>query len=241
MTQRLIDLRAMIEFYDENEDAREHSNAVKMLAHEEFAIALFCHYMKADGRTAERIPGSCLPVTGKTGKRLDAWVKVEDPVHGPVFYQTEVKSASFHGYRSGKAIPCDSEPSELQKRMRKEFDACWNKETGRFNDLGLDKVLHKMRRKELGPKGEQAEIRPLACLWAPMHPEWNMTSSAPFFKVDGVKDAEEFGSVWIFSASACLRQYRHNDIEELVLDLPKLAKTQKFFDGIYRRPEEKGA
>jgi hypothetical protein len=98
-----------------------------------------------------------------------------------------------------------------------------------------------MRRKELGPKGERAEIRPLACLWAPMHPEWNMTSSAPFFKVDGVKDAEEFRSVWIFSASACLRQYRHNDIEELVLDLPKLAKTQKFFDGIYRRPEEKGA
>ncbi|MFL9992407.1 hypothetical protein PQR34_14435 [Paraburkholderia sediminicola] len=127
MTQRIIDLRAMIDFYDENEDAREHSNAVKTLAHEEFAIALFCHYVKATGKTAERIPGSCLPVTGKTGKRLDAWVKVEDPVHGPVFYQTEVKAASFHGYRSGKAIPCDSTLSELKKRMRKEFDECWNK------------------------------------------------------------------------------------------------------------------
>ncbi|MFM0009192.1 hypothetical protein [Paraburkholderia sediminicola] len=126
--------------------------------------------------------------------------------------------------------------------MRKEFDACWNKETGRFNDLGLDKVLYEMRRKELDPNAEQAEIRPLACLWIPMHPEWDMTSSAPFFKVDGVKDSEEFRSpfrsIWIFSASACLRQYRHHGIEELVLDLPKLAKTQRYFDGIYMRPQE---
>lgn len=241
MTQRIIDLRAMIEFYDENKDAQEHSNAVKTLAHEEFAVALFCHYMRMHGRTAERIPGSCLPLTGKTGKRLDAWVKVSDPAHGLVFYQTEVKAASFHGYSSGKAIP--SEPSKLKMRMREDFYACWNKDTGRFNDLGLDKVLHEMRIKELGPKPEQATIRPLACLWAPMHPDWDMTSSEPLFEVDGVKDSEEskspFRSVWIFSASACLRQYLHRDIKELVLDLPKLAKTQRYFDGIYRRAQEK--
>ncbi|CAJ7236903.1 Uncharacterised protein [Burkholderia pseudomallei] len=231
----------MIEFYDENEDARAHSNAVKTLAHEEFAIALFCQYMGTVGATAQRIPGSCLPLTGKTGKRLDAWVRVEDPSHGLLFYQTEVKAASFHGYRSGKAIPCDSE--KLKKRMREEFERCWNKETGRFHDLGLDKVLHEMRRNELGAAGEKAVVRPLACLWAPMHEEWDVRSSTPFFKLDGVKDSEAFRSpfksVWIFSASACLRQYLHRGIDELILDLPKLEQTQKYFDEIYGRPQER--
>jgi len=228
-----IDLQAMIEFYDENVDARKHSNAVKTLGHEEFAAALFCHYLKEiEGKAGTVLDDrSCLPPSGNNGKRLDRWIKVED-AGKLVFYQTEVKAASFHGYSSGKAIPTDR--AALRLRMSKDFKKCWNAAKGRFLDEGLDKVLQPMRLDELKGEGKPDEVRPLACLWAPLHPNWNVKISSPFFEVSGVKDSE-FKSVWVFSASACLRQYLHKGIKHLDLKLTKMAATQDYVDGIYRR------
>jgi hypothetical protein len=226
-----VNIQAMIAFYDENESVRRHSNAIKTMGHEEFAIALLCNYFSEKGYDAFPVGRSCLPITGNKGKRLDRWVKVEGR-DGIFYYQTEIKAASFHGYRSGKAFPSD--PSEQSSRMKEDFDKCWR--NGRFVDLGLDKVLHTMRTDELGSLESHAKIRPLACLWAPLHrDDWDVQRTEPLFEVKGVKDSK-FDSVWIFSCSAYLRQCLHGAKTHIELDLPEMAERLKHLRQIYTEP-----
>lgn len=245
MSEHTIDIVAMLEFYDADDTAKKHSNAVKTMAHEEFAIALFCYYLTAggtNGNKANRLDGSCLPLTNNKGKRLDAWIRVEEAGKPLIFYQTEVKASSYHGYRSGKALDSKANGPKLKAHMAKAFGACWDTHKGRFKDPGLDKVLHKMRLDELPETERRSKVLPLACLWAPMHPEWDMKNSRPFFEVPNVSklaaepsEASEspFESVWIFSASACLRQYLDSGVQKIELGLPKFAETRRRLQAIY--------
>lgn len=46
--------------------------------------------------------------------------------------------------------------------MADTFSACWDVSKGRFKDLGLDKVLHEMRRHEIPAAERKAKVLPLS-------------------------------------------------------------------------------
>jgi hypothetical protein len=220
-----IDIAEMVRFYDENHEARSHSSAIKLIAHEEFAIQLLLHYFKSQSKRAEALNGACTALEGKAW--LDKWLEVEEGGQ-TIHYQVEIKSWSFHGFGGGKAIPLDCTEEELSKRMRKEFKACWDDQKRRFGAPGLDKVL-----REMNPNSRpKDETRPLACLWAPMHPDGKLDE--PLFIVAGV-DSPTFDKVWIFSASAYLRWLTREKGGYIDLELPKTGRRLDYLNRIYTR------
>lgn len=220
-----VDIERLVHFYDENKLARPHSSAIKLVAHEEFAVQLLVHQFNEQKQSAKALNMPCTALEGKAW--LDKWLEVEQ--NGEIIhYQVEVKSWSFHGYGGGLPLPVDCEDRELKKRMQEEFSNCWNSSDGRFRAPGLDKVLRDMNTKHDGT------VLPLACLWSAMHPEGKLDE--PLFEVHGVKNST-FDSVWIFSVSAYLRQLLRNRQFVIELDLPRTTARLEHLDAIFKRPE----
>ncbi len=217
----IIDLHEIVHFYDENPDARPHSSAVKLLAHEEFAIQLLIDFLRRSGSEVKIWPH--VPTSVGRGPRLDAWITVVTDVE--VHYQVEVKAWSFHGYGDGKPLPVMADVEELSQFMISKFAQYWNAETGRFNFEGINKVLGQMKHSHAG------EIRPLACLWAAMHPSGDIDE--PFFEVIGVRN-KEFKKIWFFSISSYLRQCLRNGIKTIELELPKTVMRLHHINKIFR-------
>lgn len=224
--QVAVNIQEIIDFYDANKGARPHSNAIKTLAHEEFAVKVLVEYFKERGLTASALEAPCTAKNG--GAWLDKWVEVAEGC-STVHYQVEVKGWSFHGYGGGKPLRSNCSERELREFMREEFRRYWNTEIGRFHAPGLDKVLKEMKSSHTG------EVRPLACLWAPVHPEGN--EEEPLFSVDNVEDSV-FKTVWIFSVSAYLRQLLRTGRTGITLELPHTAARLDHLDRIFRRIPE---
>jgi hypothetical protein len=220
-----IDIKRMVHFYDADRLARAHSSAVKLVAHEEFAVQLLIHFFNENKQPARALD---IPCTAREGRAwLDKWLVVEQDDR-TIHYQVEVKGWSFHGYGGGRSLEVGCSDGELGARMQEEFANCWNNQSGRFRALGLDKVLREMNTKHSG------EIRPLACLWTAMHPDGRLDE--PLFEVPGVKRSH-FASVWVFSVSAYLRQLLREKQSRIELDLPKTSARLEHLDAIYKRPQ----
>ncbi len=188
-----VNVEELIAFYDNDESVRPHSNSLKTLAGEELGFALLLKYFVEQQLRPALLESRC---TAK-GAWLDGWVSVQEPDQ-EVHYQVEVKSWSFHGYTGGQALGVYCTPDEIREFKISEWARYWDFDKQRFHAPGLDKVLKQMR----PAHGAPSEVRPLACLWAAVHPE---ALDEPFFKVPAA--ATPFDFVWVFSMSSYLRNF----------------------------------
>jgi hypothetical protein len=95
-----INLANLVTFYDDQPDARRHSNAIKTLAGEELGLALLEHYFQDANQQPQRIMQPCTRPAGNghPGARLDGWIKVTpQPNADPVLYQVLVYAQSREG------------------------------------------------------------------------------------------------------------------------------------------------
>ncbi len=216
-----LNIRQILQFFDEDKEATKHSNAVKTIIGEELMLALLLEYFKQEGIYASIIQ-PC--TTGKKkGNRLDAWVKIQKPTSSNLcFYQVEVKSWSAHGIGGkSKFINPDWSESEYCDYKRKIWGNYWK--NGRFNADEINKVLTQMN-----PPESSAIVKPLACLWEMMHPDGDKN---PFFTVKTAQDSY-FREVSIFSVSSFLRGLSSNE-SELKLDLPILSARLERLNKIF--------
>lgn len=210
MSKLVLNVSSVLSFFDEDSSASRHSNAIKTMLGEEFMFALLIEYFQQSGGFAEVFNRKC--TTGKrSGPRLDGWVKAtKGDESEPTYYQVEVKLWSAHGIGSGARVlrPGD----DLAAYRQQLWKTYWR--NGRFIEQSLNKVLTPM-----APPVENAKVRPLACLWSPVHPEGFEES---FFDLD-LDPSASFPKIFIFSASSFLRQMRDKEMP-LELDLPELVE-----------------
>jgi hypothetical protein len=69
-----IDIAEFVHFYDADYSARRHSAAVKLLAHEDFAVQLLIKCLNEFRGETIALPTPCTAEGG--GARLDKWLQV---------------------------------------------------------------------------------------------------------------------------------------------------------------------
>jgi len=220
MTTLSVNLREVLSFFDEDRSVTKHSNAIKTLAGEEFMFELLLNYFRRSGATADLVSRKC--TTGKSrGRRLDGWVKTEK-FGQTTYYQVEVKSWSAHGVGGGsRFVSPNANAAELAKYRREVWALYWA--NGRFIEDGLNKVLTPMK-----CPTEGFTVRPLACLWAPVHPKGQ---EDPFFTV-ALDPPTPFSKVDVFSASSFLRGVAASE-SELKLVLPDVAERMMWLNRLF--------
>ena len=222
-----LNCREILRFFDEDTEARNHSNSIKTLAGEELGLALLLHYLNSVFSEACKLSRKCNQ--GASGKRLDAWVKVQ---HGTeqVHYQVEVKSWSFHGYKEKKrdALPVDVSPEVRREYAKRLWSSYWDTGAGNFRADQLQKVLEPMKLQE-----NWAKVIPLACLWVVLHPRG---SDEALFSVP-LPDSSPFREVHVFSQSAYLRNLLSSGIETVELQLPFVEKRLDYLRRIFSSRE----
>lgn len=217
-----LNIRQILQFFDEDKEATKHSNAIKTIIGEELMLSLLLEYFKQEGIYASIIQ-PC--TTGKKkGNRLDAWVKIQNPISSnPFFYQVEVKSWSAHGIGGkSKFINPDWSESEYREYRRKIWGHYWK--NGRFNADEINKVLTQMN-----PPESSATVKPLACLWEMMHPEGDET---PFFTIKTSPNSYYFSEVSVFSVSSFLRGLSSKETV-LTLNLPVLSERLVHLNNLF--------
>lgn len=217
LTKRmLVDVAALLRFYDELPEGRRHASAVKGVAGEELSLALLLDYFGRRGKKAAKVGDVCS--TGRArGPRLDAWIRVGTPSRGTL-YQVEAKNWSAHSLQ-GKAIAAIASEGALRAHKRERWqNQYWNGRT--FWTASLRKVLRPMR-----PPVPARRVLPLACIWDPVHPTGGQS---PFFRVK--LRGRAFPEVWVFSVSAYLRGIRRRWIR---LSMPDLAARLRHLRRIF--------
>jgi hypothetical protein len=189
MSRVVINISELLNFYDEDDSARSHANAVKSVIGEELGLALVNEHFKSQGARSEICTRKC--TTGKNkGPRLDGWLKEIKP-SGTTMYQVEVKTWSRHSF-SGKPLLRSASPREVEAFKVERWQRYWD--GNRFRDKNLDKVLIRMH----NPDAQKIEA--LACLWDAVHPRGHSSS---FFTVPVM--GRDFPRVNVFSMSSYLR------------------------------------
>lgn len=226
MTSVSINIPQLLDFFDSNENAKKDSSAVKGVVGEEMMLALLVEYFRRAGVSAEVETRVCKGV-GLSGYRLDAWVKAFTETSKTfVYYQVEVKCWSAHGVGGGSwSIPTEATENELAVYRKKVWNAYWS--GNGFRIAGLNKVLTPMHH----PKGV-GPILPLACLWAPMHPEGQGVSMFSR-SLTGLA----FPEVCVFSASSFLRSLEKSE-PTLRLELPHFSSRMSWFSKLFEFAEE---
>jgi hypothetical protein len=208
----------LLAFFDEDRSAHLHASAIKAIAGEELGLALLLRHLRESGRDAEDLKIPCTTGSAK-GAGLDAWVQSSDN-EGPVLYQVEVKSWSFHSI-GGVRLPVTATPEGLAKYKRQHWAAYYDPTVG-FRDKKLKKVFTPMRSPRPGIR-----VEPLACLWAALHPDGGCE---PFFRVP--ISFASFTMLNVFSMSSYLRGSSQSALD---LALPnteaRLGYLSRLFDG----------
>lgn len=216
-----VDVEALLSFFDEDRTARPHSNSVKTVTGEELGFALLIEHFKSIGASAEKLKARC---TTK-GNWLDGWLKVVEQPNSETYFQVEVKCWSFHGVGGwAQPIPVRSKPDDLAKIKKEVWGSYWA--NGQFIASGLNKVLTPMK----PPVAGNIKIVPLACLWAPLHPEGKPESL--FYATP--KEGSAFSQVAVFSMSSYLRGILdQNGTTRITLELPlaheRINRLQQLF------------
>jgi len=216
-----VDVNKLLVFFDSNRSVRQHSSSIKNLAGEELLLAIMVDFFTRRGEKAELVSRKC--TTGKRrGRQLDAWLRVEHKIPvGITHYQVEVKAWSGHGVGGGsRYLPEVPSQDDLEKYKKDVWDLYWKE--GRFVDDGLNKVLTEMKK----PEGA-SRVLPLACLWAPIHPDGLDNALFPVSPINS-----SFNELWVFSASSFLRQISSKE-RELVLQLPLLSERMRLLNELF--------
>jgi hypothetical protein len=217
-----VNIPQLLRIYDADKAVRPHSNAIKAVGGEELGIALAVAYFRLTGWTSRALETSCIIDGG--GNHLDAWIETHKD-GASVYYQTEVKAWSFHGYNGGPPLPVDEVGGKVSEFKKLTFERYWKADSGQFRYASLDKVLRKAKTLHGGT------VRALACLWAPMHPEGK---DEPLFAVNVVAESSPFEQIWFFSASSFLRWYRKEfEVDYIDLDLPDTNARMDYLQQIY--------
>lgn len=214
-----LNVQETVRFYDDDPDARKHSNAVKTVAGEELGLALLYHYLAQAGKRPTRVN---LPCTSD-GAWLDGWIKVEQPM--PVLFQIEVKSWSMHGYGGRKQqLSVNASADTLVAYRKLMWAHYW--EAGDFKPKGLRKVLKRMRL----PRGETGPVEPIACVWTAVHPDGE---DCAFFSVK--PKTGDFETVHVFSMSNYLRSIMRSDVSSLQIELPNTRARIAYLNSLFRQ------
>jgi hypothetical protein len=252
-----INIRRVIEFFDFDDRSAKHASSIKGILGEEFAVACMKRYFSENQCDAELLMDAagqnrlaCTSLT-KPGYHLDGWLRVKDSKQGIVFYQTEIKSWSFHGYASkDRRLPID-EPQAGDLRTVKANTLKWylrrlNGEVA-HDDNRTRKVLLRMNR----PKGFESQItqpRALLCIWEAVCDEKDGPGLAlfdlPVSVVSTVSDGREktceaagFSTVTIFSVSNYLRAKiiagAHDADGRLRLHMPHVAARLRTLSNLF--------
>jgi hypothetical protein len=190
MTKIKVNIRELVTFYDESDDAQKHSSAIKSLVGEPLAFALLRNYFdQLTPKNCSRwLPadqnepaGKFLRCTtgGKQGHWLDGWFEVKRNGSDITYYQVEVKSWSFHGIgNKGQRLPVDVVGAPLRKRQIEIWKKYWDGQIFRQEDI--NKVLLKMQPPTANGKViADAKVLPLVCLWEAVHPGDNAMEGRP--------------------------------------------------------------
>lgn len=199
----LVNRRELLSFFDEDDRAHTHANAIKAVAGEELGLALLLRYFKESGRQATRLTVPCTTGSRK-GHRLDAWVRTIDDT-GPLLYQVEVKTWSLHSF-GGAPLAVDCSSDIIREYKLSQWKVYFHPDRG-FVDKELQKVFEPMRSPE-----PDTRVEPLACLWVAVH---DQGSDEPFFRLPA--PFSPFGAINVFSMSAYLHNLSDTHID---LDLP---------------------
>ncbi len=206
-----VNVVALLSFYDENREARRHSNAIKTLAGEELGFALLIEYFRRTGVQATLLNRTCTTGNPK-GFLLDGWIEARDVSSETTHYQVEVKSWSMHGVGGDSTpLPVTVTADELAAYKKRQWVRYWS--NGQFIEPGLNKVLTPMKRDPTW-----TVVEPLACVWSAMHPEGKRDA---FFSV-AINGPSTFQRVWVFSMSSFLRNIIQGE-PQLTLRLPSTA------------------
>ncbi len=218
-----LNITEVVRFYDEDVEARTHSNSIKTLAGEELGLALLKQHLTETARA----PAQVYSTPATKGARLDGWIKVAQPK--PVLFQIEVKSWSMHGYGSAKSqLSVDASDTQVSEYKKLAWSRYWK--DGEFTAPNLQKVLRRMNH----PKSEckLILIEPIACLWAAVHPNG---LESPFFTVPTTNS--DFTEMHVFSMSAYLRNLLNSKTRTIKLELPKTAKRIEYLNKLLSKCE----
>lgn len=253
-----INIRRVIEFFDVDDRSAKHASSIKGILGEEFAVACMKRYFSEHQCDAELLMDAkgenrlaCTSFT-KPGYHLDGWLRVKGPGQDPVFYQTEIKSWSFHGYASkDRRLPVDEAHAGHLGTVKKTATLQWylrrlNGEV-EHDDNRTRKVLLKMNR----PKGfehQMTQPRALLCIWEAVCddkddlglPLFDLPVSVASTISDGrgkTCEAAGFDTVTIFSVSnylrARIRAGAHDADGRLRLHMPHVAARLRTLSNLF--------
>jgi hypothetical protein len=254
----MVDVGALIEFFDVNVEARQDASSIKAILGEEIAIACMKRYFRDQKKSAGLVcvadkPGQRLACTtgGRKGFQLDGWFVVEEK-GVRTCYQTEIKLWSIHGIGGGKKKPLITGPETetTLEQKRKIFDEYYDPAQQCLKQERTKKVLLYMRQpkshKKCAPYPTQ-HPQALLCLWAPIcqrnQPMSEIWFSVPVAKYDPPSKANDaicvsgqFSTLQIFSVSNYLRAALAEATDgslRIALPLPRIAERMRILSAIF--------
>jgi hypothetical protein len=255
-----VDVRALIEFFDVNTDARPDASSIKAILGEELAVACMVSYFASKGAKAGLLmqdarKGYRLACTTgeQKGFQLDGWFLVEEN-GGSICYQMEVKSWSFHGIGGSdqRLLITQADTQDDLQKKKHIFSRYYDAQTKALIHPGTRKVLLKMKQPEgtrNNPRPPTHNPLPLLCLWAPVCRAESDIAEI-FFRVP-VRRLEStlkengaecqpggFDELYVFSVSNYLRTLLANTesgTERITvsLALPRVAERLKLLASIF--------
>lgn len=250
-----LSVEKIVHFFDEDVDGRQHASSIKAIVGEELAFACMMKYFEDNGMCAtllvDKSNNRIACTTGaRKGFQLDGWLKVCSK-RETFFYQTEVKSWSFHGIGGkDRQLPLvalvGAKDREVKVANLEMYRGALNGEGKRDYDL-VRKVLFKMR----VPNGyanvtAMSSPKPMLCIWEavcdtgdhvgiPLFPmKVKRFKFAKRFRDDVQLEGGDFPEVHIFSVSNYLRSKLAGKeaAKTIRLHLPKIAERQRILKGL---------
>lgn len=215
---RKLSLPPLIDFYDRKITQSEgHASAINAVMGEDLAIALLKDYFSRKQNVARLLTRKCTQKT-KRGKRLDAWVEIEDS-DGIFQYQTEIKNWSAHAI-GGKTSPAQETEDSMRAYRINRWNNQFNAETMTLKEEAARKVLVPMV-----PESTSWKVRPLIIFWDSMHPNGEETA---YFQTS--VRSESFQSLWVFSMSTHVRTLIKAGVTRLEVEMEETERRLSWLD-----------
>ena len=252
-----LNMENIVHFFDSDDTGRKHASSIKSVVGEELAYACIKHYFAGRGSCAtllkdEKSQRIACTTVSRPGFQLDGWLKVQE-CGKTTFYQTEIKSWSFHGYGGqGRRLPIIAEDKSVAADIKATnldtYRAALNGE-GERNYDSVRKVLFKMKvPRSYRGNPEMGNPKPLLCVWEAVCEKGDLVGK-PFFPIE-VKpikvsprfvdkancEGGEFQVVDVFSISNYLRSIIDAKGEKTIrLHLPEIAARIRILGELFER------